>query len=128
MQSPARLLHVEDDPDILMIARMVLVDLGGYEVLQCESGSEALAKAAAFAPDMMILDFMMPGLNGLATLRGLRGLPGLDKVPAAFMTAKTLEVPAEEMAELGVVGIIKKPFDPVSLPDQINALWRQARS
>ena len=75
MQSPARLLHVEDDEDILMIARMVLVDLGGYDLMQCASGAEAVEKAADFGPDMMILDYMMPGMNGLATLRALRGLP-----------------------------------------------------
>lgn len=120
MPDATKLLHVEDDEDILMIARMVLVDLGGFEVLQCASGPEAIEKAAAFAPDLMLLDFMMPGMNGLATLQALRGLPGLAAVPAVFMTAKTLTVPAEEMAALGVAGVISKPFDPVSLPDQVR--------
>lgn len=103
-----------------MIARMVLVDLGGFEVLQCASGAEAVAKAEAFCPDMLILDFMMPGMNGLATLQALRGLPGLATIPAVFMTAKQLTVTAKEMADLGVVGVIGKPFDPVSLPEQVN--------
>lgn len=115
-----RLLHVEDDEDIQMIARMVLVDLGGFEVLQCASGAEAVEKAAAFGPDLLLLDFMMPGMNGLATLKALRGLPGLGAVPAVFMTAKTLAVSPEDMAANGVVGVIGKPFDPVSLPAEIS--------
>lgn len=127
MPSPAKLLHVEDDEDILMIARMVLVDLGGYDLLQCASGVEAIEKAVSFAPDMMILDYMMPGMNGLATLRALRGLPGLAEIPAAFMTAKVLDVSPDEMKSLGVVGVIPKPFDPVSLPAQINKLWLAAK-
>ncbi|AWB48381.1 hypothetical protein HYN69_07495 [Gemmobacter aquarius] len=115
-----RLLHVEDDEDIQMIARLVLVDLGGFEVLQCASGAEAVDKAAAFGPDLLLLDFMMPGMNGMATLKALRGIPGLGGVPAVFMTAKTLAVSDEDMAANGVVGVIGKPFDPVSLPAEIS--------
>lgn len=120
MPVPRKLLHVEDDEDIQLIARMVLVDLGGFEVLQCASGAEAVDKAAAFAPDLLLLDFMMPGMNGMATLKALRRLPGLGGVPAVFMTAKTLAVSDEDMAANGVVGVIGKPFDPVSLPEQIS--------
>lgn len=127
MPTPAKILHVEDDLDIQMIARMVLVDLGGYDVLQCASGLEAIEKAASFAPDMMVLDYMMPEMNGLATLRALREIPALQLVPAAFMTAKMLDLHPTELADLGVVGIISKPFDPVSLPDQINRLWQKAK-
>jgi len=115
-----RLLHVEDDEDIQMIARMALVDLGGFDLLQCASGAEAVAQAAAFAPDLLLLDYMMPGMNGMATLQALRRLPGLAGVPAVFMTAKTLAVTPDEMAANGVVGVIGKPFDPVSLPDRIG--------
>lgn len=127
MPGPAKILHVEDDEDILMIARMVLVDLGGYDLLQCASGAEAVEKAESFGPDMLILDFMMPEMNGLVTLRALRGLPGLADIPAAFMTAKVLDVPPDEMKALGVVGVIAKPFDPVSLPAQVNKLWQSAK-
>ncbi len=119
MATLARLLHVEDDADIALIARMVLVDLGGFEVLQCASGAEAVEKAAGFGPDLLILDYMMPGMNGLVTLEALRGLPGLGSVPAVFMTAKAMAVSTGDMARLGVVGIIGKPFDPVGLPVQV---------
>lgn len=119
MPTPPKVLHVEDDEDIRLIARMVLADLGGYEVMQCASGAEAVTVAAAFAPDLLLLDFMMPEMNGLTTLQALRGVPGLAEVPAVFMTAKALAVPAEDMAALGVVGVIAKPFDPVTLPGQV---------
>ncbi len=123
MPVPKRLLHVEDDEDILMIARMVLVDLGGFEVLQCASGAEAIEKASGFSPDLMILDYMMPAMNGMATLKALRGLPGLEAVPAVFMTAKTLSDTEAELKAAGVVGVIGKPFDPVSLPAQISRFF-----
>lgn len=127
MPSAPRLLHVEDDLDIQMIVQMALVDLGGYEVMHCLSGAEAVARAAAFAPDLMILDFMMPGMNGLATLQALRGLPGLDAVPAVFMTAKPLDVASDEMSGLGVIGVISKPFDPVALPGQVAGFLAKSR-
>lgn len=120
MPNPPKLLHVEDDEDILMIARMVLADLGGYEVLQCASGIEALEKAEAFSPDVVLLDYMMPDMNGLATLQALRLLPGLKDTPAIFMTAKNLDFGAAELDALGVKGVIQKPFDPVALPSDIG--------
>lgn len=120
MPATKKLLHVEDDEDIQMIARMVLVDLGGFDVMQCASGAEAVEKASAYGPDLMILDYMMPGMNGMATLLALRDLPGLKTVPAIFMTAKVLAVTEDEMAAAGVVGVITKPFDPVSLPSLVS--------
>ncbi len=127
MPVPQKLLHVEDDDDIRMIARMVLVDLGGHDLLQCASGAEAVEKAAAFGPEMLILDYMMPGMNGLATLQALRGLPGLADAPAVFMTAKQLDIPQPDLAALGVVGVISKPFDPVTLPQQVARYWGAAK-
>jgi len=118
-----RILHVEDDEDILMIARLALADLGGFEVLQCSSGAEALEKAQAFAPDLLLLDFMMPGMNGMQTLQALREKPEFADTPAIFMTAKAMELVEQELAGLGVVGKISKPFDPVALPDEIRRYW-----
>ncbi|PLL11485.1 hypothetical protein C0V75_15770 [Tabrizicola sp. TH137] len=118
-----RILHVEDDEDILMIARLALADLGGFEVMQCMSGPEALEKGAAFGPDLLLLDFMMPEMNGLQTLQALRGQPTMSDVPAIFMTAKQIEVSQAEFDGLGVLGKITKPFDPVALSNDIMRLW-----
>ena len=120
-----RILHVEDDEDILMIARLALADLGGFEVLQCMSGPEAVEKGAAFAPDLLLLDFMMPEMNGLQTLQALRAQAQLADVPAIFMTAKQIEVGQAEFAGLGVLGKITKPFDPVALSNDIARLWAE---
>jgi CheY-like chemotaxis protein len=118
-----RILHVEDDEDILMIARLALADLGGFEVLQCASGPEALEKAEGFAPDLFLLDYMMPGMNGMQTLEALRTLSPLSDTPAIFMTAKAMEMIEGEMEAKGVLGKITKPFDPVTLPEEIRRFW-----
>lgn len=108
-----------------MIARLALADLGGFDVLQCMSGPEAVAKGAAFAPDLLLLDFMMPEMNGLQTLQALRLQAPLAAVPAIFMTAKQIEVSQAEFDGLGVLGKIGKPFDPVALSNDILRLWAQ---
>lgn len=120
-----RILHVEDDEDILMIARLALADLGGFDVMQCASGPEALREAEAFAPDLLLLDFMMPEMNGVQTLKALRALPSLTDIPAIFMTAKAMELVDAELEGLGVLGRISKPFDPVALPSEIRRYWAQ---
>lgn len=122
-----RILHVEDDEDILMIARLALADLGGFEVLQCSSGAQAVDQAASFAPDLFLLDYMMPEMNGMQTLKALRENPEFADTPAIFMTAKAMESIESEFTGMGVLGRITKPFDPVSLPADIRRIWAQRR-
>jgi CheY-like chemotaxis protein len=122
-----RILFVEDDPDIQTVARMALETVGGFTVLTCGSGAEALACAAGFAPDLILLDVMMPGMDGLATLEALRRTPPVADTPVVFMTAK---VQAQEVAryrELGAVDVISKPFDPMALADSVQAIWSRLR-
>ncbi len=123
MATLSRILHVEDDEDILMIARLALADLGGFEVMQCSSGSEAIAKAREFEPDLLLLDYMMPEMNGMQTLQALRQIAELSQTPAIFMTAKAMENIEGEMSGMGVLGRITKPFDPVTLPNEIRRFW-----
>lgn len=120
-----RILHVEDDEDILMIARLALADLGGFEVMQCSSGAQALDEAAKFSPDLFLLDYMMPEMNGMQTLKALRQQPAFAHTPAIFMTAKAMDLVEAEFVGMGVVGRITKPFDPVSLSADIRRLWSQ---
>lgn len=123
-----RILHVDDETDIRAVTSLALEALGGYSVESCESGPQALEKVEAFAPDLIILDVMMPGMDGPATLLALRKLSGLARVPVVFMTAK---VQSQEMAQylsLGACGVITKPFDPMALSTEVEALWRQADS
>jgi len=120
-----RILFVEDDPDIQTVARMALEALGGFSVLACSSGEKALAEVDGFAPDLVLLDVMMPGMDGPTTLVALRQLPAGREVPVVFMTAK---VQAQEVArylELGAEEVIAKPFDPMTLAQRVCAIWNR---
>lgn len=125
MKQLQRILHVEDDDDITQLVRLSLETLGGFDLLQCASGREALERAAAYGPDLIVIDYMMPDMNGPATLRALRENPVLRDVPAIFMTAR--DMPESEAGELGavVLGTIAKPFDAMALPDQVRAMWQR---
>lgn len=120
-----RILYVEDQPDIQVVARMALVKRGGFEVKVCSSGEEALAAAPAFAPDLLLLDVMMPGMDGPATLAALRQLPGTMATPAIFLTAKVHPPMIDEYLKLGAIDVIPKPFDAMTLAATVRAIWEQ---
>jgi len=122
---PERVLYVEDDPDIRAVAQMALEIVGGLNLKACSSGAEALQSAEIFRPDLLLLDVMMPGMDGPTTLAGLRQMVHTASTPVIFMTAK---VQASEVAyyrSLGALGVIAKPFDPMSLASQVCQLWEQ---
>lgn len=122
-----RILYVEDEPDIQAVARIALEAVGGFQLLVCSSGQEALAAAPAFAPDLILLDVMMPGLDGPSTLVALRALPELRETPIVFMTAK---VQASELAryrQIGALDVIAKPFDPMTLSSTVYGIWAAHR-
>jgi len=121
-----RILHVEDADDIRKIVEVILVRMGNYTVLQCASGQEAEEKAAGFAPDLILLDVIMPGQDGPETLKGLRAQDGLRDTPVVFMTAKVQPGEIEMLKGLGAIDVLAKPFDPASLCGQIEAIWAKA--
>ena len=118
-----RILYVEDDPDIQTIALMVLESISGFQVLACSSGAEAISRGGDYAPDLVLLDVMMPGMDGPETLRALRQLPHLAHTPIVFMTAKVQPQEVQEYLNLGAAGVIAKPFDPMSLSQQLLDIW-----
>lgn len=118
-----RILYVEDDPDIQAIAVMVLETIHGFTLEACSSGSEALEKAVAFTPDLVLLDVMMPGMDGPETLKGLRSFPELAATPVVFMTAKVQPQEVEGYLKLGAIGVIAKPFDPMTLAQELRDIW-----
>lgn len=118
----ARILLVEDDDAIRLVAGMVLRTMGGHEVLAVGSGEEALREAAAFAPQLLVLDVSMPGMDGPQTLQGLREQAPLREVPAVFLTARTQPQDVEYLRGLGAVDVIAKPFEPADLVARIAAL------
>ena len=119
-----RILYVEDDPDIQTIAMMVLETISGYDVTACSSGKDAIAAAQNFTPDLILLDVMMPGMDGPETLSELRKLSGFESIPAVFMTAKVQPQEVEGYLHLGAVGVIAKPFDPMTLAEELEKIWR----
>ncbi|HJV27490.1 MAG TPA: response regulator [Aromatoleum sp.] len=127
MKNLKKILYVEDEPDIRLIAVMALETLGGFTLESCESGREAVAKAPEFSPDLLLLDVMMPGMDGPTTLLALRDLPGLADTPAVFMTAKVQSQEIDEYLELGAVDVIAKPFDPMTLAARIEDIWHRTQ-
>ena len=121
-----KILMVEDDPDIQAIAGLALRSLGGYEVLACSHGADAVARAPEFGPDLVLLDVMMPGMDGPSTYRALRALPGTAATPVVFMTARAQRHEVEAYFALGAADVIRKPFDPMALPERLAATWRAA--
>ena len=120
------ILHAEDEEDIQAIAQIALEDIGSFTVKYCTDGGEVLEAAKAFKPDLFLLDVMMPGMNGPGVLRELRKLPEFAETPAIFMTAKIQPGEIDEYTQLGALGVIHKPFDPMTLADEINRLWSEA--
>jgi len=126
--SPGRILCIEDEPDIQVITRLALESVGGFELMVCGSGAEALDCAIAFQPDLILLDVMMPGMDGPATLKALRQLPGMAAVPVIFMTAKTQQQEIETYVTQGALGVITKPFDPMRLAQEIRRIWDRRKA
>ena len=118
-----RILYVEDEPDIRLVAKMALEAVGGYEVCACESGLEALSKAPGAKPDLLLLDVMMPGMDGPSTLRALRETFAIDDTPVIFMTAKVQAAEVAQYRALGALDVIAKPFDPMQVSAQIERIW-----
>jgi len=120
-----RILYVEDEPDIQAVARIALESVGGFTVEVCSSGRDALVKVGIFKPDLLLLDVMMPDMDGVSTLRAIRELPGYAKTPAMFMTAKVQPQEVEQLLQQGAIDVIPKPFDPMTLSENIRSLWNK---
>lgn len=122
-----RLLHVDDDPDILELTRLALEDLGGLELRQLTSGGSVEEVAAEFGPDLILLDVMMPDMSGEEMIQKLGRSPQLRSVPVVFMTAKGNQLARERLLELGACAVILKPFDPTTLADQLREIYSEVQ-
>ena len=117
------ILYVEDEPDIQAVAKVALEMLGGFEVKICSSGKEALESVVAFSPDLILLDVMMPGMDGPSTLKAMREIPAIEKTPVVFMTAKVQPQEVQQYKALGALDVIPKPFDPMKLAENVRQIW-----
>lgn len=116
-----KILIIDDEADIRRIARLSLARIGGMDVSDAGSGAEGLTLAAKDIPDAILLDVMMPGMDGPATLAALQGNPLTAAIPVIFLTAKAMASELERLTTLGARGVLTKPFDPLTLAQQVRA-------
>jgi two-component system OmpR family response regulator len=114
-----RILYIEDETDLQWLVKHMLESADGFEVMVCGSGAEGLRRVAEFAPDLILLDVMMPEMDGFCVLRALRARPESAAVPVVFLTARTQQ--GDEYLALGADGLIAKPFEPSRLLEQVRA-------
>ncbi|MBC3880718.1 response regulator [Undibacterium sp. LX40W] len=125
-KSLTNILYVEDDLDIQAVAQIALEVVGGFVLKTCSSGAEAIAAIdSGFLPDLLLLDVMMPNMDGPTTLAELRKKATTANTPVIFMTAKVQSSEQDYYFTLGAIGVIAKPFDPMSLSVQVRTLWEK---
>lgn len=117
-----RILYIDDEDDIREVAQMSLELDPAFEVRGCASGPDGIAEAAAWRPDLILLDVMMPGMDGPTTFARLRENPETASIPVVFITARTQSHEVEGFRELGARGVLPKPFDPMTLADHVRGL------
>lgn len=113
-------LHIEDDADILELAQMGLSLDGEITLCQASNGIKGIEKAASLSPDLILLDYLMPGLSGPDTFAKLREIEEISDTPIAFVTARTTKKDEDQMKSLGAVAVLQKPFDPLALADFVR--------
>lgn len=114
---------VEDDPDIAVLARIAIEEFGGLQFVHHASGPEALRSIAADPPDLLLLDYRMPGMNGAEVMSAVRATEAGRNLPIVFMTASLMPRHVERLRELGALDVLAKPFDPLTLADRLKAIW-----
>lgn len=125
MTAPAltKILYAEDEADIREIAVLAIETIGGFEVATCECGADVLALARDIQPQLILLDVMMPIMDGPATLLALKQDMQLKEIPVIFLTAKIMNDEVNHFKAMGAIDIIAKPFDPMTLAAEIQTIW-----
>lgn len=123
MNELKNIMHIEDDPSIQQVAKIALEAVGGFTVHSCSSGKQALADFANVQPQLILLDVMMPGMDGPTTLQQLKQQFDLSAIPIVFMTAKVQSSEIASYKALGAVEVVVKPFDPMTLSSQLEQIW-----
>lgn len=121
-------LIIDDEDDIRLVARLSLSAIGGFTVVEARDGAEGLALAAAEQPDVILLDVMMPMMDGPMTFAALRADDRTVSIPVIFLTAKALPSELSHLRDMGALAVLTKPFDPKSLAAEVEALLRSGQS
>lgn len=117
-----KVLIIDDEEDNRQIANLALTMIGGFTVIEADGGEAGLKLAESEKPDVILLDFVMPNMNGLDTLKALRGNPSTEKIPVIFVSTKSLQEREKELFDAGAQGILQKPFNPTQLPQKIKSI------
>ena len=123
-QALRHVLVVDDDPDLRAVVSLSLTALGGLTVETCAAAVDAVEMVRCGRPDLVLLDNMMPGMNGLSVLTELRSASDVGTTPVVLMSAQIDRHPVERYENLGLLGVIPKPFDPVALPEVLQEFWK----
>lgn len=118
-----RVMYVDDDPDLRNIVRVGLELGGGFTVKLCATGQQALDEVTEFQPDMILLDVVMPDMSGPQLLEQLKKKPDINHIPVVFLTSKILPEQLTQYEALGAIGVIRKPFNPMKLSEQVTQVW-----
>lgn len=137
MRSPKRLkflknqselkhvLYVDDEPDMRMLVQLSLENMGDIKTTLCETAQKAVESATTDKPQMIILDVMMPDMDGPSALHYIRNIPQLSDIPVVFLTGQSDRDHAQKLRELGANGVLSKPFNINTLSDQVKAIWKE---
>jgi two-component system, OmpR family, response regulator len=117
------ILHVDDEPDIREVVQLSLALMDGWSVQSVASGREAFAVLRHAAPDLVLLDYMMPEMDGTAILAALQADPATRHIPVVFMTAKSMPAEVAKLVASGAAAVIAKPFDPMALGPRLLDIW-----
>ncbi len=117
-----KVLLVDDEADIRKIGQLSLQAVGKFETLLASNAAEGIEIARAEQPDLILMDMMMPGMDGLEALAKLQSLPDVKHIPVIFVTAKVQQHEVEHYLSVGAIGVIQKPFDPMLMPDEVRRI------
>jgi len=122
MRNPSmrRILIIDDEDDIREVAALSLESIAGWKVTTANSGAAGIQAAIAGQPDAILMDVMMPSMDGPTTFREMQATPSISHIPVVLLTAKVQGVDQRRFADLGVAGVLMKPFDPLTLADEMS--------
>lgn len=125
MKELKKILYAEDEPDVQTVVELTIQSMSNYEIKLCDNGKLLLECVEDYNPDLILLDVMMPEMDGPTTFRNLQLNEKTKDIPVIFMTAKAQVHEIEIFKETGVFGIITKPFDPINLCNDIQKIWNE---
>lgn len=121
---PMKILIIDDEEDIRDIARFALGQIGKMNVVEAETGDQGIQMAATERPDVILMDVLMPGMDGPAALAELRKNPATAEIPIIFLTARSAKSEIDHLKSIGADGVLNKPFDPITLADEVEAVLK----